>query len=119
MQTNLYDEPLTVCSTSPMTGFFRDGTCRVSFDDHGSHSVCVVVTDEFLEFSKSRGNDLSTPIPIYGFEGLKAGDKWCLCALRWKEAYEANCAPKIDAKATSNQATKFIPKEILLKFSIN
>lgn len=118
MQTNLFDKPLIKCSTSPMTGFYRDGSCRTSENDFGSHSVCVVVTKEFLEFSKDKGNDLSTPMPEYGFFGLKEGDKWCLCAARWKEAYEAKCAPKIDPNATSILATQIVSKDILLEFSI-
>lgn len=118
MQTNLFGEPLQTCSLSPLTGFYRDGSCRTSPEDVASHSVCVVVTDEFLGYSKAMGNDLSTPIPEYGFAGLKDGDKWCLCAIRWKEAYTAGYAPKIDPKATSSQATKIVDKEILLKFAI-
>lgn len=118
MQTNLFGEPLQICSTSPMTGFYRDGTCRTSTEDEASHSVCAIVSDEFLGYSKAMGNDLSTPIPAFGFTGLKDGDKWCLCAARWKEAYTAGYAPKIDPKATSIQATKIVDKEILLKFAI-
>ena len=118
MQTNLFGEAIEICSTSPMTGFYRDGTCRTSTEDVASHSVCVIVTDKFLGYSKAMGNDLSTPIPEYGFKGLKDGDRWCLCASRWYEAYKAGYAPKIDPKATSNQATKFADKEILLKYSI-
>lgn len=118
MQTNLFDEPLAVCSTSPMTGFLRDGTCTINEEDFGSHSVCAVMTDAFLEYTKSQGNDLSTPRPEFGFEGLKPGDKWCVCAARWAEAHAAGCAPKIDPKATSSLATKHAPKEILLEYSI-
>ncbi len=118
MQTNLFGEPLQVCSTSPLTGFYRDGTCRTSTEDVASHSVCAIVTDEFLGYSKAMGNDLTTPIPEFGFEGLKDGDKWCLCAQRWKEAHKAGYAPKIDPKATSSQATKIVDKEILLEFAI-
>lgn len=117
MQTNLFGEPLQICSASPVTGFYRDGTCRTSLEDASSHSVCVIVTDEFLGYSKAMGNDLSTPFPEYNFAGLKAGDRWCLCAERWKEAYKAGYAPKIDASATSSQATKIVDKEILLKYA--
>lgn len=119
MQTNLFGESLQICSISPMTGFYRDGTCRTSPEDFSSHSVCIIVTDEFLGYSKAMGNDLSTPIPEYNFKGLKEGDRWCLCAARWHESHKAGYAPKIDPKATSSQATKIVPKEILLKFAIN
>lgn len=119
MQTNLFGEPLQVCSASPMTGYYRDGTCRTSSEDAGSHSICIVVSEHFLGYSKAMGNDLSTPIPEYGFQGLKDGDRWCLCAQRWVEAHKAGYAPKIDPRATSNQATKFVKKEILLQFAID
>ena len=118
MQTNLLGNTLEICSKDPMTGFFRDGTCRINEEDFGSHSVCAVVTQEFLEYTKTQGNDLSTPRPEFGFVGLKPNDKWCLCAMRWKEAYEAGYAPKIDPNATSILATKHISKEILLSHSI-
>lgn len=118
MQTNILGTNLETCCTSPMTGYYRDGVCRTSEEDLGTHTVCAIVTTEFLEYSKSQGNDLMTPAPHYNFPGLKAGDKWCLCALRWKEAYDAGCAPKIIAKATSNLTTKYVDKEILLEYSI-
>lgn len=118
MQTNILGTNLQVCCTSPMTGFYRDGVCRTTPEDFGTHTVCAIMTNEFLEFSKSKGNDLSTPVPQFDFPGLKEGDKWCLCALRWQEAYEAGCAPKINAEATSNATTKFIKKEILLEYKI-
>ncbi|MGR8950610.1 MAG: DUF2237 family protein, partial [Gammaproteobacteria bacterium] len=85
---NVLGEKLAVCSADPMTGFFRDGCCNTSDQDVGSHTVCVEVSDRFLEYSRFRGNDLSTPRPEFGFPGLKAGDRWCLCAARWLEAYE-------------------------------
>ncbi len=116
MQTNILGTNLEICCTSPMTGFYRDGVCRTSQEDTSMHSVCAVLTKEFLDFSKAQGNDLTTSLPQYGFVGLKEGDKWCLCALRWKEAYEASCAPKIIAEATSNATTKLIKKEILLEY---
>src|SRR5467141_734581 len=96
---NVLGERLEVCLRSPMTGFFRDGCCDTGREDIGSHTVCAVLTSDFLEFSKSRGNDLSTPMPEFGFPGLKPGDRWCLCAPRWREAFEAkkhpvwSCAP--------------------------
>jgi uncharacterized protein (DUF2237 family) len=95
VQRNVLGGPLGVCSDKPLTGFFRDGCCNTSEKDAGSHTVCVVLTDEFLEFSKSRGNDLSTPRPEYDFPGLHAGERWCLCAARWREAFLAGKAPRV------------------------
>lgn len=118
MQTNILGKPLIPCSMDPLTGYFRDGNCRTIEEDFGSHTVCAIVTDEFLEYSKKQGNDLSTPNPHFNFPGLKDGDRWCVCAMRWKEAFDAGVAPKIVADATSMHATKFIPKDILLKFSV-
>jgi hypothetical protein len=118
MQTNILGTNLELCCSIPITGFYRDGICRTSQDDTGTHTICAIVTTEFLEYSKSKGNDLTTAVPQYGFPGLKDGDRWCLCALRWKEAYEAGCAPKIIAEATSNATTNFIKKEILLEYVI-
>ena len=112
-QLNVLGTPLETCSTDPMTGFFRDGYCNTNHLDHGTHVVCAIMTDEFLQFTQSHGNDLSTPRPEYQFPGLKAGDKWCLCVLRWKEAYDAGVAPPIKAKATHEKALDFIDKEIL------
>ena len=118
MQTNILGTSLQTCCTSPMTGYYRDGVCRTTPDDFGTHTVCSIMTEEFLEFSKAQGNDLSTPVPEFGFPGLKSGDKWCLCALRWKEAYEAGYAPKIVAEATSNASTKIIKKDILMEYKV-
>ncbi|WP_309044618.1 DUF2237 family protein [Marinobacter sediminicola] len=101
---NVLGEKLETCSTDPETGFYRDGCCNTGPDDHGSHTVCVVMTAEFLEFSKARGNDLSTPVPAFGFPGLKAGDGWCLCAVRWHEAFEAGKAPRVRLRATHQAA---------------
>jgi uncharacterized protein (DUF2237 family) len=103
---NVLGERLEVCSLSPMTGFFRDGCCDTSREDVGSHTVCAVVTAEFLEFSKSRGNDLSTPMPQFGFAGLKPGDRWCLCAPRWQEALQAGRAPRVVLRATHEGALR-------------
>ena len=103
---NVLGERLEVCSLSPMTGFFRDGCCDTSREDIGSHTVCVIMTEEFLEFSRSRGNDLSTPVPEYGFPGLKPGDRWCLCAPRWQEASEAGHSPRVVLRATHAGALK-------------
>ncbi len=103
---NVLGERLEVCSLTPMTGFFRDGCCDTNREDVGSHTVCVVMTAGFLEFSRSRGNDLSTPVPEYGFPGLKPGDRWCLCAARWQEALEAGQAPRVVLRATHAGALK-------------
>ena len=97
---NVLGGVLEPCSTRPVTGFYRDGCCNTGAEDIGLHTVCVVLTAEFLQFSKSRGNDLSTPMPQYGFPGLKPGDRWCLCASRWKEAFDANVAPEVVLEAT-------------------
>ena len=104
---NVFGETLQACSMKPMTGFFRNGCCDTSVQDVGSHTVCVVVTDPFLEFSKSQGNDLSTPLPDFGFAGLKAGDRWCLCAPRWKEAFDAGKAPRVVLRATHEGALDY------------
>jgi uncharacterized protein len=101
---NVFGDPLHACSLAPKTGFFRNGCCDTSLEDIGSHTVCVEVSDEFLEFSKMRGNDLSTPQPDYGFRGLKAGDRWCLCAPRWQEAFKENRAPPVVLRATHEGA---------------
>ena len=101
---NVLGEKLETCGKDPITGFYRDGCCNVGPDDFGLHAVCAVVTDEFLEFSKAQGNDLSTPRPEFGFEGLKAGDSWCLCAARWQEAFDAGCAPRVRRRATPQAA---------------
>jgi len=100
MARNVLGGELEPCSFEPLTGFYRDGCCESGGDDDGVHSVCVIVTDEFLEFSRARGNDLSTPMPAYGFPGLVAGNQWCLCASRWQEAYEAGKAPQVVLAAT-------------------
>jgi uncharacterized protein len=111
---NIFGEPLQSCCTNPLTGFYRDGFCITDEHDHGRHTVCVIVTEEFLSFSKSRGNDLITPRPEYQFHGLKPGDKWCLCALRWKEAFEAGAAPKVVLEATNEKTLEYISiKELL------
>lgn len=101
---NVLGGPLADCSKRPMTGFFRDGCCNTGPEDRGSHTVCTVMTAEFLVFSKSRGNDLSTPMPEFGFAGLKPGDRWCLCASRWQEAFEAGRAPLVVLTATHERA---------------
>lgn len=107
MAKNVLGTDLQSCSTDPMTGFYRDGCCNTGGDDAGVHTVCAVVTDEFLEFSKAAGNDLSTPMPQFGFPGLRDGDQWCLCAPRWQEAFEAGAAPKVVLEATHVQTLEW------------
>lgn len=111
--------PLDECSLDPMTGFFRDGCCKTGPQDVGRHLVCAKMTASFLAFSKSRGNDLSTPMPHYGFPGLKAGDQWCLCAERWREAYEAGMAPKVVLAATHEKALDYVPLEALVEYAVD
>ena len=116
---NVFGEPLETCSDDPMTGFFRDGCCNTGNDDVGSHTVCVEVTKEFLEFSRFRGNDLSTPRPEFGFPGLAPGDRWCLCAARWLEAHEHGMAPGVSLTRTHKRALDIIPMEILQKYAVD
>ena len=104
---NVLGEPLESCSIEPVTGFFRNGCCDTSREDLGSHTVCVVMTAAFLAFSKARGNDLSTPVPEFGFPGLKPGDRWCLCAPRWQEALEAGQAPRVALRASHEGALEY------------
>ena len=118
-QLNIFKEPLDECSCKPMTGYFRNGCCDTSELDKGSHTVCAIITESFLEFSKLRGNDLSTPVKEFDFPGLKPGDKWCLCANRWLEAFESNCAPNILAKSTNLEALKIIPFEKIKRYAID
>lgn len=112
---NVFGQPLMLCSTNPMTGFFRDGCCNTGEEDFGLHTVCIVATTEFLAFSKQVGNDLSTPLPQWGFKGLKEGDKWCLCAERFKEAYENGKAPKVLLEATNEKTLDIVSMDILLE----
>lgn len=105
---NVLGEPLVACSYAPLTGYFRDGCCNTRADDTGSHVVCARVTAEFLQFSLARGNDLITPRPEYRFAGLRPGDRWCLCALRWKEAFDAGVAPPVALEATHARALDFV-----------
>ena len=103
MEKNVFGEPLEICCISPMTGYFRDGSCRTVSQDTGTHTVCAIMTDEFLKFSASMGNNLITPIPHYQFPGLKSGDKWCLCVSRWIQAYKAGKAPTLILEATNEK----------------
>ena len=110
---NVLGEPLDPCSSDPLTGFFRDGACNTCAEDRGSHTVCAVLTDEFLAFSKYVGNDLSTPRPEFRFPGLKAGDRWCLCAARFLQAAEEGCAPRVNLSATHARALDIVPLDVL------
>ncbi len=110
---NVFGELLVSCGTDPMTGFFRDGCCNTSDADHGSHTVCVSVTAEFLAFSKGRGNDLTTAVPEFEFPGLQAGDHWCLCASRWLEACRAGAAPKVWLARTHQRALEVVDLSLL------
>ena len=116
---NVFGGPLDVCSTAPLTGFFRNGCCDTSTEDVGSHTVCVVMTEAFLEFSKASGNDLSTPVPAFGFAGLKEGDRWCLCAPRWQEAFDAGQAPRVVLRATHEGALEFCTLADLKRHAID
>lgn len=116
---NVLGEPLQTCSDSPVTGFYRDGCCNTSDSDFGSHTVCVVVTQSFLEYSRFRGNDLSTPQPDFGFPGLQAGDRWCLCAQRWLEAHQHQMAPRVVLASTHRRALEIIPIDLLKSYAID
>jgi uncharacterized protein (DUF2237 family) len=116
---NVLGEPLEICSIQPMTGFYRDGCCNTGREDVGSHTVCAVMTSAFLDFSKAHGNDLSTPIPEVGFSGLKPGDRWCLCASRWQEAFDANQAPRVVLRATHEGALTYCSLANLKRFAID
>ena len=115
---NVLGSPLQVCSMDPLTGFTREGSCKVTPEDVGVHAVCVVVSEEFLEFSKEVGNDLSTPMPLYGFAGLEPGDRWCLCASRWRQALEQGIAPPVDLMATHESALEYASLVDLLRHSL-
>ena len=112
---NVLGGKLRPCSLKPLTGFFRDGACKTAPDDIGVHAVCARVTQEFLEFSAEHGNDLATPVPEFGYEGLKAGDCWCLCAARWREALQAGCAPPVVLESTHERALDYVRVEDLKK----
>ncbi len=111
---NVFGEPLEPCSLKPLTGFYRDGCCETGPEDTGRHVVCAIMTAEFLAFSKWKGNDLSTPRPEYRFPGLQAGDRWCLCALRWKEALDAGMAPKVVLESTHEAVLRYVDMKDLL-----
>jgi hypothetical protein len=116
---NVFGEPLQSCSDELLTGFFRDGCCNTGEQDLGSHTVCVSLTQEFLEFSRFRGNDLSTPRPEFSFPGLKAGDHWCLCAARWLEAHQQGRAPRVLLTRTHRRALEIVPLELLSEYALD
>ena len=116
MANNVFGTPLDPCGTDPLTGFYRDGCCETGPDDLGVHTVCVVATEEFLRFSREAGNDLSTPRPEYGFPGVRPGDRWCVCAARWQEAWQAGKAPQVVLTATHEATLAFVPLGELAKF---
>lgn len=115
MEKNVFGEPLQICCTDPMTGYFRDGLCRTISEDTGTHTVCAIMTKDFLEFSSLKGNDLVTPVPYYQFPGLKEGDKWCLCVSRWIEAEKEGKAPKVILEATHEKTLEYTSIDILIK----
>lgn len=113
---NVFGEPLVACSFNPLTGYFRDGCCKTDESDTGTHVVCAVMTDAFLAFSAGRGNDLSTPRPEWRFPGLQAGDQWCLCANRWREAHAAGVAPAVVMESTNRTVLDLVPLTVLSQF---
>ena len=115
-ELNVLGTPLEPCCYAPMTGYFRDGFCRTIQEDTGTHVVCAIVTEDFLEYTKSKGNDLSTPLPYWNFPGLSPGDKWCLCVSRWLEAERVGKAPNILLEATHAKALQYVSLEILRKY---
>ncbi len=119
VQRNVLGGPIGRCSDKPVTGFFRDGCCNTNEDDVGSHTVCVLLTDDFLEFSKMRGNDLSTPRPEFDFPGLKAGERWCLCAARWREALLAGKAPRVVLNSCNEASLEIVSLDDLKRFAID
>ena len=116
---NVLGEPMVICCEDPLTGFYRNGKCDTGSDDHGLHTVCVQATSEFLEYSKSVGNDLSTPMTEFGFPGLKDGDRWCLCLSRWKQAYDAGKAPRVYLASTHEASLELVPLEVFLEYAID
>jgi len=116
---NVFGDALLSCSEDPVTGFYRDGCCNTGKGDHGSHTICVSLTTAFLEYSRSKGNDLMTPMPAFNFPGLNEGDKWCLCASRWLEAHQSGCAPRVHLRATHKRALDIVPLDILREYAID
>ena len=118
-QRNVLGEPLAPCSMRPLTGFYRDGCCNTGAEDVGRHVVCAQLTDDFLQFSRARGNDLVTPRPEFGFPGLSAGDRWCLCAARWREALQAGAAPRVVLTATHEAALEVVGIDDLKRHAVD
>jgi len=116
---NVLGEPLQTCGRDPLTGFFRDGCCNTGHADGGMHTVCAVVTETFLDFSRQQGNDLTRPVPLADFPGLEPGDRWCLCAGRWLEAYRAGVAPLVDLDATHEETLAVIDFNLLVEYALN
>lgn len=116
---NVLGGALAECGRDPLTGFYRDGCCNTGPDDRGVHTVCAVITEDFLEFTASRGNDLATPRPEFGFDGLKPGDRWCLCAARWQEAFEAGCAPNVALRATHARTLDIVRLDALTAHAVD
>jgi uncharacterized protein (DUF2237 family) len=116
---NVFGEALKMCGENPLTGFYRDGKCNTCKNDAGSHTVCIEISQEFLEYSRFKGNDLSTPRPEYDFKGLIPGDSWCVCASRWLEAVETNMAPRVHLQRTHIKALDIVPIEILKKYAVD
>ena len=114
-QLNVFGKKLDLCCINPITGAYRDGYCNTGIKDFGTHTVCAIVTNKFLQFSKSKGNDLTKPNPYYSFKGLKEGDKWCLCVSRWLEAHRAGCAPNLHLEATNIKTLEYVSLESLLE----
>jgi len=116
--TNVFGDPLLACSHDPLTGFFRNGSCDTCAQDQGSHTVCAIMTAEFLAYSKYVGNDLSTPRPEFGFQGLRVGDHWCLCASRFLQAHDEGCAPRVKLAATHARALDIVPLDVLQLYTV-
>ena len=119
LSTNVYGKELEICCDNPKTGFFRNGMCDTCKEDFGVHTVCILATEDFLVFSKGAGNDLSTPRPEYNFTGVKPGNRWCLCAMRWKEAYEQGKAPPVFLESTHEATLKLVDFNILQQYAVN
>tara|TARA_B100000768_G_scaffold140293_1_gene131761 strand:- start:196 stop:573 length:378 start_codon:yes stop_codon:yes gene_type:complete len=117
--TNVFGEQLVVCGIDPITGFYRDGVCNTCKDDVGSHTVCIETSQAFLDYSKSKGNDLSTPVPAFNFKGLKPGDSWCVCAGRWLEAEKSGKAPRLHLQSTHLSALEIVPMALLKKYAVD
>ena len=116
---NVFGEELELCGGNPITGFYRDGKCNTCDDDVGSHTVCIETSEQFLEYSRFKGNDLSTPLPEFDFKGLKPGDSWCLCAARWLESVESEMAPRVHLQRTHIKALEIVPMKLLKKYAVD